>query len=188
MLDMFDIPVESKLCFTNEFFLADFAPEKEFCRWVRCPSRFFRAGKRCDGHSPCSATWPFQLSFAVHFLFVLGPCQMRSITIIPCYLDELGYVGFDKFLPVMCSATYIHHASKVNYRFQANHCRLQLLGFSRIAVPCFALVRQGGKVALRPLETFIPPAQRRHILANQEYERAIMLKIRSSLESKVSTP
>ena len=136
MLDMFDIPVESKLCFTNEFFLADFAPEKEFCRWVRCPSRFFRAGKRCDGHSPCSATWPFQLSFAVHFLFVLGPCQMRSITIIPCYLDELGYVGFDKFLAVMCTATYIHHASKVNHGFQANHCRLQLLGFSRIAVPC----------------------------------------------------
>src|SRR5437867_12228323 len=78
---------------------------------------------------------------------------MRSITIIPCYLDELGYVGFDKFLPVMCCTTYIHHASNVNYRFQANHCRLQLLGFSRIAVPCFALVRQGGKVALRPLET-----------------------------------
>ena len=49
-----------------------------------------------------------------------------------------------------------------------------------------ALVKQGGKIELRPRETFITPAQQRHIQVNHEYERAVLAKIRSSLEAKIN--
>jgi hypothetical protein len=48
-----------------------------------------------------------------------------------------------------------------------------------------AVVKQGRKVELRRLESFMTAAQRRHLQANEEYERSIVAQVRQRLESRI---